>query len=119
MRGSQRAKLERKTVVTRLLRTLSATLLLAGLALPLAAQPTAPARLHTELHRIREGYKNGTINNTKFKTDMVRWRGIRRQMRHDWHHDNGPMTNGQRKAIYRDERRLGERIHDQRQRPPQ
>lgn len=119
MRGSQRAKLERNTIVTRFLSTLSATLLLAGLALPLAAQPTAPARLHTELHRIREGYKNGTINATKFKTDMVRWRGIRRQMRHDWHHNNGPMTNGQRKAIYRDESRLGERIHDQRQRPPQ
>jgi|SRR5581483_514652 len=105
--------------MTRFLRALSATLLLAGLALPIAAQPTAPVRLHNEYKRIQEGYKNGTLNRTQFKTDMVRWRGIRRQMRHDWHRDSGPMTNSQRKGIYRDERRLSGRIHNQRQNPPQ
>ena len=105
--------------MTNLFRMLAATLLLAGLALPLAAQPAAPTRLHNEYNRIQEGYKNGSLNRTQFKTDLVRWRGIRRQMRHDWHRDNGAMRNGQRTVIYRREQRLGARIHRQRQSPPQ
>jgi hypothetical protein len=105
-------------VLKRFARALSATLLLASLAIPLSAQASPPSRLHTEYNRIHEGYKNGSLSRTQLKTDMVRWRGIRRQMRHDWRHDGGAMTKGQQKAIFRDENRLGGRIHDQGQRPP-
>ncbi|MGA8533089.1 MAG: hypothetical protein WB615_03145 [Candidatus Tumulicola sp.] len=105
-------------MLKRFSRALSATLLLASLAVPLAANASPPARLHTEFGRIHEGLKNGSLNKTQFKGDMIRWRGIRRQMRHDWHHNGGPLTKAQQKAIFRDENRLGERIHDQRQQPP-
>ena len=94
-------------------------LLFATLAAPLAANASPPSRLHAELNRIQAGYKNGSLNTTQYKTDMVRWRGIRRQMRHDWRRNDGPLKTGQRQVILRDESRLGERIQDQRQRPPQ
>lgn len=107
-------------MLTRIFRTFLATLLLGSLALPVAAQPSAPSRLHNEYNRIHEGYKNGTLDRTQYKTDLVRFRHIRHQMRHDWQRDGGPMHNGQRKAIYRDEQRLSQRIHTQRRgNPPQ
>lgn len=106
-------------MLKRFSRALSITLLLASLAIPLAANASSPpARLHTEFNRIHQGFKNGSLNRTQFKTDTVRLRGIRRQMRHDWHHNGGPMTKGQQKAIVRDENRLGGRIKDQRQQSP-
>jgi hypothetical protein len=106
-------------VLTRFSLALVTSLLFAGLAIPLAANASPPARLHTEFNRIHEGYKNGTLNRTQFKTDMVRWRGIRRQMRHDWHRDGHALNKSQSHAISRDENRLSGRIRDQRQSPPQ
>lgn len=116
--GSQQPTIRKESPpVKRFFRALSTTLLLASLTIPLAAQASPPSRLHTEFNRINEGFKNGSLNRTQHKADMIRWRGIRRQMRHDWHRDDGPLTKSQRKAIFRDENRLGGRIHDQRQRP--
>ena len=106
--------------MNRLLRALSAALLLASLAVPIAAQASPPSRVENQYDRIQKGSKNGSIGSLQYRRDMIRWHAIRQQMRAYWHHDNGPMTQRQRSAIYREQNGLGERIHDQRhQQPPQ
>ena len=100
-------------------RALSATLLLASLAAPMAAHASPPSRVENQYDRINKGYGNGSISGLQYRRDLIRWHAIRQQMRAYWHHDKGPMTQQQRQAIYREQNGLGERVYDQRnQRPP-
>ena len=105
--------------MNRFCRGLLATVVLGSLALPLAAQPSAPVRLHNELKQINRDYKNGSLTKTQYRTDLVRWHDIRHQMRHDWRHNGGPMRKDQRQYIMNRENHFSQRIHDQRQSPPQ
>jgi hypothetical protein len=107
-------------MLKRFFHALSAILLLAGAVAPMAAHASPPSRVENQLDRIDKGHRNGSINSLQYRRDLIRWHAIRQQMRADWHHNDGPMTQRQRQAIYREQNRLSERIYDQRhQRPPQ
>ena len=104
-------------MLKRLYRALSATLLLATLAVPLSAvaAPRSPhMRVENQRDRIMRGYHNGGISQQQRSQDLARLQSIRHQMQVQRQRNGGHLTPQEREHAYQRLNHLGEHIYDQR-----